>query len=109
MIRMTAGVAAGSLFGPQRLKNFYRKRLPLAGGVSNVNMNRSWACAFHPSPLLNYIRVSPTGPMMPVVFTTTTLGDRLHFGLTCRDSVVPPDRAQLLADTFAKQLQQMSS
>jgi hypothetical protein len=55
---------------------------------------------YHPDPLLEYIRVSPTGPMMPVVFTTTTLGNQLHFGLSTRDSIVPPHDAQALADAF---------
>ena len=104
MIRLSTGVAVGSMLGSPAVKNFYRKRLPLAGGISNVNMNRTWAREYHPSPLLNYIRVSPTGPMMPVVFTTSTLGDSLHFGLTCRDSVVPPDRAKQLAQKFAESL-----
>src|SRR5205823_7625253 len=51
MIRMTAGVAVGSLLGSRRIKNFYRKRIPLAGGISNVNLNRTWAGRYHPWPL----------------------------------------------------------
>ena len=27
---------------PQKLLAFYRKRVPLAGGLSNVNLNRAW-------------------------------------------------------------------
>jgi hypothetical protein len=38
--------------------------------------------------------------MMPVVFTTTTLGNQLHFGLSTRDSIVPPHDAQALANAF---------
>lgn len=100
MIRMLAGLVAHRVLGQQRIKQFYRKRLPLAGGVSNVNLTGSWAHEYHPAPLLDYIRVSPSGPMMPLVFTPTTLGQRLNFGLTCRSAVVPPDRAAAMSATF---------
>ena len=78
--------------------------LPLAGGVSNVNLNGSWASEYHPAPLLDYVRVSPSGPMMPLVFTPTTLGSRLNFGLTCRTSVVPPERAEEMSRMFIDRL-----
>jgi NRPS condensation-like uncharacterized protein len=102
MIRMAGGLIFHRMFGDdtKRLVEFYRKRFPLCSGISNVNLNGSWVQQYHPDPLLEYIRVSPTGPMMPVVFTTTTLGDQLHFGLSTRDSIVPPHDAQALADSF---------
>jgi condensation domain-containing protein len=102
MIRMAGGLIFHRLFGddPKKLVEFYRKRFPLCAGISNINLNGSWVQEYHPDPLLEYIRVSPTGPMMPVVFTTTTLGDQLHFGLGTRDSIVSPDDAQKLADAF---------
>lgn len=99
-LRMLAGVAAGRMMSPQRMVHFYQKHLPLAGGISNVNMNRSWATRYHPDPLIDYIRVSPTGPMMPLVFATTTLGDSFHFALTYRPSVVPEERVDAMARSF---------
>src|SRR5581483_11077138 len=104
VVRMLAGVAAGSVFSPEKVVGFYRKRCPMAGGISNVNMNRTWASRYYPGPLLDYVRVSPTGPMMPLVFTTTTLGDRLNVGLTYRQAVVPDDRAQDIAGAFLGRL-----
>ena len=102
MLRMAGGLVFHLIFGDdsKKLVEFYRKRFPLCAGISNVNLNGSWVQQYHPDPLLEYIRVSPTGPMMPVVFTTTTLGDQLHFGLSTRDAIVPPDKAQKLADVF---------
>jgi NRPS condensation-like uncharacterized protein len=102
MIRMAGGLIFHRLFGDdsKKLVEFYRKRFPLCSGISNINLNGSWVQQYHPDPLLEYIRVSPTGPMMPVVFTTTTLGNQLHFGLSTRDSIVPPGEAQKLADAF---------
>lgn len=104
MLRMAAGLVAHRVLGPSRIKEFYRKRLPLAGGVSNVNLNGSWVEQYHPDPIIDYIRVSPCGPMMPLVFTPTTLGRRLNFGLTCRNSLVLPDAATQMARRFAQRL-----
>jgi hypothetical protein len=108
MMRMFAGLVATRMLSPRKMRDFYRKRLPLTGGISNVNLNRSWAGEYHPAPLIDYIRVSPTGPMMPVVFTPTTLGRRLQFGLTCRDAVVPPHRATEIAEFFTTRLNELT-
>jgi hypothetical protein len=103
-IRMLAGVAAGKCIHPDKMAHFYRKHVPLAGGISNINLNQSWATRYHPEPLLDYIRVSPTGPMMPLVFATTTLGQDFHFTLTYRPSVVPPQQIDHLAAAFINAL-----
>jgi hypothetical protein len=108
MLRMSAGLFAGKILSRSRLLEFYRKRLALAGGISNVNLNRDWPVKFHPSPLLDYVRVSPCGPMMPVVFTPTTLGDRLNVGLTCRESVVSHEKTGELFAIFLDQLERFA-
>jgi len=71
-LRMLAGLAVGRIYSRKKVIEFYRKRVPLAGGISNVNLNRSWPVEFHPDPLLDYIRVSPTGPMMPLVLSLSS-------------------------------------
>jgi hypothetical protein len=111
MMRMLAGLVVARMFGQKRLLEFYRKRLALAGGISNVNLNRDWPAKYYssrPRLLLDYVRVSPCGPMMPVVFTPTTIGDSLNFGLTCRDSVVPPSLSPQLAGRFIERLQELA-
>jgi NRPS condensation-like uncharacterized protein len=104
MIRMLAGLVAHRMLGPRKIRQFYRKRLPLAGGVSNVNLGASWVQQHHPAPILDYIRVSPCGPMMPLVLTPTTLGDRINFGLTCRESVIDAERAMRMSEAFQQRL-----
>jgi hypothetical protein len=104
MLRMLGGRIVGGILPQRRLLEFYRKRLPLAAGISNVNLNRSWVAKYHPDIILDYIRVSPTGPMLPVVFTPSTLGHRLHFGLTHRISVLPNDAAAGCAEIFTNSL-----
>jgi hypothetical protein len=108
-VRMLAGLAMGRFLNRDKVVEFYRKRVPLAGGISNVNLNRSWAADFYPSPLLDYIRVSPTGPMMPLVFTPTTLGDHLHFGLTYRPSLIAPPQACEMAAHFTQRLRSLAA
>jgi hypothetical protein len=105
IVRMLGGRIVGAMLSRKGVLEFYRKRIPLAAGISNVNLNRSWVAEFHPRPILDYIRVSPTGPMLPVVFTPTTLGRQLHFGLTHRVSILPPDQAELCAREFASRLE----
>ena len=41
---------------------------------------------------------------MPVVFTPSTLGERLHFGLTCKTAIISPQMAKVVADDFAQNL-----
>ena len=104
MVRLFAGLVTGKLVSRRQLLEFYRKRLPLAAGISNVNLNRTWVSHYHPDPILEYIRVSPTGPMLPLVFTPSTLGHGMHFGLTQRAAVVPPSVADACATEFTSRL-----
>ena len=109
MLRMVAGLVFARLFSREGLLEFYRKRYAMAGGISNVNLNRDWPAEYHPWPLLEYIRVSPTGPMMPLVFTPTTLGRQLNFGLTCRDCLIPSEQSPELAAMFIRRLEWFAS
>jgi hypothetical protein len=104
MMRLLAGLATGKILSRRQLLEFYRKRLPLSAGISNVNLNRTWVSHYHPDPILEYIRVSPTGPMLPLVFTPSTLGTSMHFGLTQRAAVVPATVADACAQEFADRL-----
>jgi hypothetical protein len=88
-----------------QLYHFYRKELPMLGGLSNVNLKDAWPVRYHPDPLREYIRISPTGPLVPLVFSTTTLGETLSFALTCRESLLPQDRATAMAEAFVARLQ----
>jgi len=109
MVRMFGGLVAGELLDQRGLLNWYRKRLPLCAGISNVNLNRTWAADYYPDLLMDYMRISPVGPVMPVVFTPSTLGEDLHFGLTCRDAAVSPAQAQTVAAEFSRILVDLSN
>lgn len=97
---LSRGLAVGKSY------HFYRKHMPLAGGISNVNLAHTWAGARHPDPILRYVRASPTGPMIPIAFTPTTLGDDLHIALTYRQAVLDARAAGLMMEGLIQRLDQ---
>jgi hypothetical protein len=62
---------------------------------------------YHPAPLLDYIRVSPTGPMAPLAITTTTLGQQFHLGMTHRTGLISPERAAAIIGAFLSRLESL--
>jgi hypothetical protein len=105
-IRMLFGLMAGKCLCRNSMIELYRKRVSLAGANSNVNLNRCWPAKYHGDGLLDYIRVAPTGPMTPLVFTTTTLGKGLSVGLTYRPAIISAENASLLGETFIDRLRE---
>jgi hypothetical protein len=103
-LRMFYGLVVGKYCSREKVIEFYRKRVPLAGANSNVNLNRCWAGNYADKPILDYIRVAPTGPMTPLVFSTTTLGSHLSIGLTYRTGIIPPCKANQIGQLFISRL-----
>jgi hypothetical protein len=101
---MIAGLVAARYLTREERVDFYRKRVSLAGANSNVNLNGSWPARYHPDPLMQYVRVAPTGPMTPLVFAMTTMGNELSIGLTYRPAILPPERAGRLAESFVERI-----
>jgi hypothetical protein len=101
---MSVALALGRFSKPSELYHFYRKDIPLAAGISNVNLTTSWVGRYAPSPIVDYVRVSPTGPMTPLAMTTTTVNDRFHIGLTYRTGLIDADRAAAVAGSVLGRL-----
>jgi hypothetical protein len=101
---MMAASAIQGLVPSSKLYHFYRKEIPLAAGLSNVNLNGTWAEALHPSQLLEYLRVSPTGPMAPIAFSVTTLGSRLQIAMTYRRALLSEEAADAMAKCVIERL-----
>lgn len=96
-------MATRPLVKPQKLYSFFRKETPLIAGLSNVNLARTWVDN-HRDLVASYRRVSPTGPLAPVVFAVTALGDDLQLSITYRDALLTRDQASDLADAFVREL-----
>jgi hypothetical protein len=55
--------------------------------------------------VLDYLRISPVGPLIPVVFTLTTIGGRLSLCVTYRTTAFHADRLSSLVDDFVERLE----
>lgn len=93
---------------PNRRAELFRKGLPLVAGISNVNLSGTWiekATETAPDPrLLDYFRISPVGVLLPLVFTLTTIGDRLSLCVSFRTTAFRDHIAGELVDTFMSKL-----
>jgi hypothetical protein len=101
---LTVALALGRLGRADDIYHFYRKELPLAGGLSNVHVDGAWPGESERALVLEYLRVSPTGPMTPVAFTVTTVRDRMSLGLTHRGGLIPAERAAAFGRTLMGRL-----
>jgi hypothetical protein len=97
---------------PRFRASLLHKTVPVVAGISNVNMTGSWAdpngnaAAQGDEPrVLDYIRISPVGPLIPVVFTLTTIGGRLTLCVTYRKTTFKGERLGALVDDLAKRLE----
>lgn len=92
------------------------KTVPVVAGISNVNMTHSFfdvqdADAQDPTApkCLDYIRISPTGPLLPLVFTLTTLRNRLTLCITYRTTSFTDQQATALGEDFTKRLSNLTA
>jgi NRPS condensation-like uncharacterized protein len=87
------------------------KMVPVVAGISNVNLTGTWADVdsekgHEEGPqVLDYFRISPTGPLLPLVFTLTTIGKRLSLCVTYRTTAFRDLEAKGLAEDFVRRLQ----
>jgi NRPS condensation-like uncharacterized protein len=88
------------------LKNkraWYRKVWPLSAGLSNVKVDRSWFLSSG-EHILDYVRIAPTGPALPLVLTPTTLDGSLNLSLVYRRSCLNSEQGHRLITIFVSKL-----
>jgi hypothetical protein len=85
---------------------WYRKVFPISGGLSTVYLTRDFFGAAG-NRILDYFRVSPIGPAVPLLLTPTCLDDSLNFSLGYRETMLKPDRAQEFGERFIKALERL--
>ena len=88
---------------------FFSKNLPLLAGISNVNLTDQWMCQSGETgmKIRDYFRVSPVGPLLPLVWATTTFNDRLTICLTYRHTAINAGQADTLINDFVTMLRSM--
>jgi NRPS condensation-like uncharacterized protein len=73
-------------FSTKRQRKFYAKYYPLWGGISNVNLNTLWDQSIEENPI-DYLRAVSTNPVVPLVFSLTTVQDTVNIGVSFRGAV----------------------
>jgi hypothetical protein len=101
---ISAALAVSAFIPRRRTNDFYRKTMPLAAGLSSVNLNREWPMEFFPSQLMDYLRISPTGPIAPAVLSATEMGPRLTLALTYQRDVLNAAAAEAILGTVIDRL-----
>ena len=100
-----AGALLESHFLPARKWiDLYRRRMPMAAGISNINMNRHWTAEYCPSPIIEYIRIAPTSALLPFTFGTTTTGKKMNITLTRQTCYFDDAAGQRILDSFVSRL-----
>jgi hypothetical protein len=97
---------------PRFKAQLFQKGLPFLAGISNVNLTGSWADqgkmpAGGRPIVLDYFRVSPVGPLVPLVFTFTTMRDRLSLCVTYRTTALSQNQAEQIATELMERLQRL--
>lgn len=91
------------LYGQPRHKAlFFQKNCPLLAGASNVNLTGAWMEQSDGlgEVVQDYVRISPVGPLLPVVFALTTFRSRLNLCLTWRKAALTEAQAKELCTAF---------
>jgi hypothetical protein len=98
---LNAGLFTGKFMPRRRLYHFYRKSMPLAAGLSSVRIRTEESLGPN---VLEYLRVSPTGPIAPAALSTTEMNGRLSLALTYRPALLGEDSARAILDDFVELL-----
>lgn len=89
----------------QRRRAYYARRvLPMTAGVSNVVVRDAWLDT-PGGPIVDYLRGSPTGPMLPLTAAVTSLGSRLNLGITYRQTGFTASRLRGILAMLKDQLE----
>jgi len=97
---------------PRFKAQFFQKGLPFLAGISNVNLTGSWADqekmpATGQAMVLDYFRVSPVGPLVPLVFTFTTIRNHLSLCVTYRTTAFSQNQAEQIATELMEGLRSL--
>jgi hypothetical protein len=105
VLRMIGGLAEAHFLPARKWIDLYRRRMPMAAGISNINMNRHWTAEYCPSPIIEYIRIAPTSALLPITFGTTTTGKKMNITLTRQTCFFDDSAAQGILESFVKRLE----
>lgn len=97
-----------SLSSTGQLRKRYQKNYPLWGGVTNMNLNSLWAPQDEKEPI-DYFRAVSTGPVTPLVLSTSTFQDVVNISITYRSTVFTPTEIGRIKQSFLDEIQKMET
>lgn len=109
VLRMIGGLIEAHFLPARKWIDLYRQRMPMAAGISNINMNRHWTAEYCPSPIIEYIRIAPTSALLPLTFGTTTTGKKMNITLTRQTCFFDDAAAQRILDSFVHRLETVAA
>lgn len=93
------------LLGQKSRRDFVRRAMPMSAGVSNVVIRNTWMDREGEGRILEYFRVSPAGPMLPLVLAPTTFGQQMTLGITYRPAAFPSANVHAILQAVQEQLE----
>jgi len=107
VVRSLAARWLGWIAGGQLDRRTLRRTFPISGGLSTVRVDTS---CFSDLPIddMRYIRVSPTGPSVPLALAPTIMDGRLELSLTYRIASRTRAQAEALLDLVLARLEALA-
>jgi hypothetical protein len=81
---MAAGGLTWRYLSPERRARFHTKAYPVWGGVSSLHVDALWRQGGADTPVPEYVRAVPTGPLSPLVIGATSAAGVLEIGISFR-------------------------
>ena len=92
------------LLSPAQRRCFLAKHYPIWAGLTALRVDPLWQGASAGAQLCEYLRAVSTGPLAPLVFAVTTLGETMWLGVSFRTADVDAATAERVAQEFLRRM-----
>jgi hypothetical protein len=92
------------LLSPGQRRCFLAKHYPIWAGLTALRVDPLWGGARGGAQFCDYLRAVSTGPLAPLVFAVTTLGETMWLGVSFRTADVETATAERVAQEFLRRM-----
>ena len=92
------------LLSPAQRRCFLAKHYPIWAGLTALRVDPLWQGASAGTQLGEYRRAVSTGPLAPLVFAATTLGETMWLGVSFRTADIDAGTAERVAQEFLRHM-----
>jgi hypothetical protein len=90
------------LLSPAQRRCFLAKHYPIWAGLTALRVDPLWHGTSAGTQLCEYLRAVSTGPLAPLVFAVTTLGETMWLGVSFRTADIDAATAERVAQEFLR-------